>query len=539
MNKRTFFILLLIISSTAQIGYSMATEQIGPDTEHPTVAQPDWPKGIVEIPRHESRVYSIWVNGNENFYFKATADEINEMLALFAKARMRDHIVQIRAGQGKTKTFKGMEIEYNVSLQIVAGIALFMTREEKRENLPLEPQLTILTGNDGLILNQLKWPENVIIQSEIQGLSIESKKSRPKRDDFYGKLEFEDGSPSTEFVQGIKSRITLWEKDVEDGINIASVNNKGYFTILLSDDELASLKKGGMWLTVTISNFLTEAKKTDQRFPVEMLTQDINEAKPVKVKGPDYYYGRILFEDGSPAVLDPPPWPGAEIFVDFPFAGMAHIDSEGYFKVYLTNEQFEKASADKPRRNIYIPDSVEQSRSTAQIAYPVNLLSQEKEKAGVVKIPRPKPPKQELTKAESKIGKSVPGFENIRFETFQQEQANNKPLLVCFWDMDQRPSRQSIQMLDKQKEALNKKNVIVIAVHSGTKQEKEVGEWLKENSISLISGTIKGDPYDTLLSWGARGLPWLILTNKEHIVIAENFSLDELNEKIKETENAK
>jgi len=35
-----------------------------------------------------------------------------------------------------------------------------------------------------------------------------------------------------------------------------------------------------------------------------------------------------------------------------------------------------------------------------------------------------------------------------------------------------------------------------------------------------------------------KSLPWLILTDKEHIVIAEGFGLDELDEKIKEIEKS-
>ena len=64
-------------------------------------------------------------------------------------------------------------------------------------------------------------------------------------------------------------------------------------------------------------------------------------------------------------------------------------------------------------------------------------------------------------------------------------------------------------------------------------------EFLKENNISIATGTIDGEPYDTLLAWGARGLPWLVLTNKQHIITAEGFNPDELSEKIEENENAK
>lgn len=531
MKKSIVFLVVLGILGLHECAYGMATEQVGPDSanRHPTVAQPDWPKRIVEIPRHPSRVYSIWVNGNENFYFKATVDEINELLGLFAKARMRDHVVRVRAGVGKTSTFDDEEIEYNVSLQIVAGIALFFTREERREDLPLEPELTILTVDNTAILNQLKWPENVIIQSEISGVSIKSDRTKPKRNVYYGLCEFADGSPPVEFVRGVNSRITLWEKKEEDGIGIGSVNNKGYFTILLSDAELADLKKGKTWLTITIGNFLVKARKDDMHFPVEMLTKDKEKARSIKVTAPVYYYGRILFENGSPPILDPPPWPGAEIQVDIRYGGFTGIDSQGYFKVPLTKERFEKLSAEKPQRNIYIPDLIRRGRSRAELTYPANLLSRDKAKAGVVKIPRPKLPRKELTAVESKVGKPIPGFDTVRFATFQKDQIKGKPLLVCFWDMDQRPSRQCIRVLEEQRQIWQDKNVVVLAVHSGTKRGKQVKDWLKKNGPSLTIGMIQGDPYNTLLAWGAKGLPWLILTDEQHIITNAGFNLDDLS----------
>jgi len=531
MKKSIVFLVVLGILGLHECAYGMATEQVGPDSanRHPTGAQPDWPKDIVEIPRHPSRVYSMDVNGNEHFYFKATVEEINEMLGLFVKARMRDHVVRVRAGVGKTRTFGKEEIEYNVHLHIVAGIALFVTREDRREDLPLEPELTILTGDNTAILNQLKWPENLIVESEIPGVAINSNRTKPKRNVYYGLCEFADGSPPVEFVRGVNSRITLWEKKEEDGIGIGSVNNKGYFTILLSDAELADLKKGKTWLTITIGNFLVKARKDNMRFPVEMLTKDKEKARPIKVTAPVYYYGRILFEDGSPPILDPPPWPGAEIQVDIRYGGFTGIDSQGYFKVPLTKERFEKLIAEKSQRNIYIPDLIRRGRSRAELTYPANLLSRDKAKAGVVKIPRPKLPRKELTAVESKVGKPIPGFDTVRFAAFQKDQIKGKPLLVCFWDMDQHPSRQYIQMLEKHKDILQDRNIVVLAVHSGEKQEKEVRKWIKKNAPSLTVGMIEGDPYDTLLAWGAKGLPWLILTDEQHIITNAGFSLDDLS----------
>ena len=50
-------------SAAARSGYGLATEQIGPDKDqrHPTFEQPGEPAGMIEILRHDSRVYSIWV----------------------------------------------------------------------------------------------------------------------------------------------------------------------------------------------------------------------------------------------------------------------------------------------------------------------------------------------------------------------------------------------------------------------------------------------------------------------------------------------
>ena len=364
MKKHIAIIGTVAILGLCRSSYGLRGERIGPDTRHPTVAQRDWPKGIVGIPRHMSRVYSIWVSGNENFYFKCKVDEINEFLAMFAAVRMRDHVVRIQPGVEKATTFGKEEIEYNVHLQIVAGLTLFSAREKMRDDLPLEPRLTILTGDDdGALVKQLKWPENVIVESEIPGVAINSKMTKPKRDVYYGLCEFADGSPPVEFARGVWSRITLWEQKERDGIGIGRIDNKGYIKILLSDAELADIRKGTTWLTMTIANWLVKAARTDMRFPVEMLTKEKEQARPIKITPPEYYYGRILFEDGSPPILDPPPWPGAKIKLSFPYVGPARPDSQGYFKLTFTGEQFKELGERKDRRNIYIPDLIHEYRT--------------------------------------------------------------------------------------------------------------------------------------------------------------------------------
>jgi len=392
MKEFTVFLALLGILGLYEIGYGMATEQVGPDSanRHPTVAQPDWSKGIVEVPRHQSRVYSIWVNGNENFYFMADPNQVNELLLLFSQSRMRDHEVVIKSAKDKreVKTFKNDRVDYNVNLQIIAGIVLAVYREGDKVDT-FEPKLTIYAGDDDVLLKHLTLPENVIVTCDIRDCNIKSKITKPKRKLWHGQVQFEDNSPAADFEHGVSTKITLWEKGFEKGILIDKVGYKGFFKAAFSEKEMVYLKKGESRLTMTVGNYLTAAKKTDAIFPVNMLALEKDKAEVVKVSRPKFYYGRIFFDDGTPAFLDNKPWPGAEISVSFPYAGSVKPDSQGYFKVYFTEEQYEKAKAGKSRKNIYIPNPSERNSATARVAYPVSLLSRDKANAGEVRIPRP------------------------------------------------------------------------------------------------------------------------------------------------------
>jgi hypothetical protein len=43
---------------------------------------------------------------------------------------------------------------------------------------------------------------------------------------------------------------------------------------------------------------------------------------------------------------------------------------------------------------------------------------------------------------------------------------------------------------------------------------------------------IQGDEEKVRANWGVQSLPWLILTDINHIVTAERFSIEDLGEKI-------
>ena len=383
--------------SCTQASYGLAQEQVGPDKDapHPTHAQPGWPAGMVKLLQHDSRVYSIWVNGNENFYFKSTPDEIADLIKLYSEINLREHVVSIKRGERKVQSFKGEQIGYNLQFHFWGGIALSVT-QSKGEAETYDPTLTIYIdpAADLALLKQIPIPDNVILQSEIANWP-KGKATKAKRTLWYAAVQFEEGGAAADFENNVTTTVILWKQDQQDGYDLGRVSHEGFFSAAFSAEEIADLKAGRLWLTLTVGNYLTKPRADDPRLPAKRLTVDRAKAKPIEVGRPKFYFGRLLFEDGSPPVLDPLPWPGAEISISWPYAGAVKVDTEGYFKVFFTPGQFEDLKAMKVRKNIYIPDFERRGTSTARFAFPAMELSTDKKKAGEMRIAKPAPKKKE------------------------------------------------------------------------------------------------------------------------------------------------
>jgi len=138
----------------------------------------------------------------------------------------------------------------------------------------------------------------------------------------------------------------------------------------------------------------------------------------------------------------------------------------------------------------------------------------------------------------SLVGKSLPDLNSINTD-FIPEQVKGKMILVCFWDMEQRPSRNCIRELAKRAGELKEKGVTVVAIQASKVDENKLNEWIEKYDITFQVGMLQGDVEKTRFDWGVRSLPWLILTDRKHVVRAEDFGVNELNVKIKEADNAK
>lgn len=137
----------------------------------------------------------------------------------------------------------------------------------------------------------------------------------------------------------------------------------------------------------------------------------------------------------------------------------------------------------------------------------------------------------ETLKPPSLMGKALPNLTQFNLR-LNPKLVENKMVLVCFWDMNQRPSRNCVQNLNKRAQTLLNRNVYMIFVHAGPVAEQKLIAWLKNNKIKPPAGMSRANLPELGQSWGVQSLPWLILTDKKHIVQAEGFSINELDEKI-------
>ena len=128
-------------------------------------------------------------------------------------------------------------------------------------------------------------------------------------------------------------------------------------------------------------------------------------------------------------------------------------------------------------------------------------------------------------------GEALPNFDGIEIN-LTTDQTANKLLLVCFFDMQQRPSRHCLRQLSKRAQELKAKDIVVVAVQATKIDNNTLNKWEKEYNIPFAVGTITADIEKTRFTWGVQSLPRLILTDNKHIIRAEGFSVSELNEKI-------
>jgi len=129
------------------------------------------------------------------------------------------------------------------------------------------------------------------------------------------------------------------------------------------------------------------------------------------------------------------------------------------------------------------------------------------------------------------VGKALPECENID-TSLVSEKAKNSRMLVCFWDMQQRPSRHCLKSLAQKAGNLAEKNVTVLCVNTCEVDNQTINEWMKDYKVPFAVKTIIQDAEKIRFAWGVKSLPWLILADSKQTIQAVGFSIGELDNKL-------
>jgi hypothetical protein len=104
-----------------------------------------------------------------------------------------------------------------------------------------------------------------------------------------------------------------------------------------------------------------------------------------------------------------------------------------------------------------------------------------------------------------------------------------KPVLLCLFDAAQRPSRHAISNLSQQYATLQQKNISLLALQSPSITDEAFNEWKNTASISFPIGRLTAKPDKAKWASSVTALPWLILTDANHRVVAEGFAIGDLD----------
>ncbi|MGE5295773.1 MAG: TlpA disulfide reductase family protein [Solirubrobacterales bacterium] len=126
------------------------------------------------------------------------------------------------------------------------------------------------------------------------------------------------------------------------------------------------------------------------------------------------------------------------------------------------------------------------------------------------------------------LGKPLPALDPSMMQ-LDTASMQGRPVLMCFWDMDQRPSRHCVRQLAQQSQRLSELGVKVVAVQMAQTDPAVLSRWIQENRVDFPILTPSDGADGIRSAWRIRSLPWLVLADENHVVTAMGGTLDDLN----------
>jgi len=101
-----------------------------------------------------------------------------------------------------------------------------------------------------------------------------------------------------------------------------------------------------------------------------------------------------------------------------------------------------------------------------------------------------------------------------------------RPVLMCFIDIGQRPSRHHLQELKQLANPLQGKGLTLIAVQVSAVETQQLEQWIQDQGIPFAILQAPGTFEQKRLDWGIKSLPWMVLTDADHFVLQEGLTLE-------------
>jgi hypothetical protein len=113
-------------------------------------------------------------------------------------------------------------------------------------------------------------------------------------------------------------------------------------------------------------------------------------------------------------------------------------------------------------------------------------------------------------------------------------QTDGRPVLLCFIDIRQPSSRQCVMELVRKADALEAKGIITIVRQASPEGTRELYAQLDAHCTAFPWHLAGQDFAARKAAWGIKSLPWLILTDRRHAVVAAGSKWDELDKRMAE-----
>jgi hypothetical protein len=160
MYKAKHVVLFLCVLGISTVVFALGTENFG---DKPIEISCDWYDGVAVVAQSPGMIYSRWVNGGEDFYYKADTNTFNNVLQKFDAVSSPLRRLIIESGSGTAKSLQGdKEFTFDWKLDIASGIYLHMLiSDNTMKKDQMYPSITLFLGSGSINIEQLNIPAGI------------------------------------------------------------------------------------------------------------------------------------------------------------------------------------------------------------------------------------------------------------------------------------------------------------------------------------------------------------------------------------------